>query len=311
MTGRQQGLIALVAVAVAWVYAGAASAAPPSPAHVCEAAKITAAGKKEQCLAAERAKEVKGGIPDYAKCSAVFTTAFTKAETNAGPGVCPSEGDARAVEALIDGCFADLSAALAGTPNPPCVSQAFPATGQTTCWNSAGTVIACAGTGQDGDVQAGATLSYTDNGDGTSTDNNTGLMWEKKSLEGTTVTNINHRDKTYTWADAVAGHIAGLNAGAFAGYTDWRLPNVKELQSIVNYENQSPSVSAPAFNDGCVASCTVLNCSCTTAVNVNYWSSSTDAFSPASAWGVFFFDGSVSPVNKNSPRHVRAVRGGL
>ena len=48
-----------------------------------------------------------------------------------------------------------------------------------------GTVIPCAGTGQDGDIQAGATLSYTDNGDGTITDNNTGLMWEKKSDDGT------------------------------------------------------------------------------------------------------------------------------
>src|SRR5215470_92378 len=44
---------------------------------------------------------------------------------------------------------------------------AFPATGQRTCYNSAGAVISCAGTGQDGDIQAGAPLSYTDNGDGT------------------------------------------------------------------------------------------------------------------------------------------------
>ncbi len=36
------------------------------------------------------------------------------------------------------------------------LAQAFPATGQTTCWNSQGGVIACAGTGQDGDIQAGA-----------------------------------------------------------------------------------------------------------------------------------------------------------
>jgi len=61
--------------------------------------------------------------------------------------------------------------------------QKFPATGQTTYWDSDGNVIACAGTGQDGDIQAGAALSYTDNGDRTITDNNTGLTWEKKSDE--------------------------------------------------------------------------------------------------------------------------------
>ena len=45
-----------------------------------------------------------------------------------------------------------------------CESQVFPATGQTTCWNSAGAVIACAGTGHDGEVEVGATLAYVDNG---------------------------------------------------------------------------------------------------------------------------------------------------
>src|SRR5207249_5145188 len=63
-------------------------------------------------------------------------------------------------------------------------SSCFPATGQTTCWDSSGNVIPCAGTGQDGDLQKGAPLSYTDNGDGTITDNNTGLMWEKLSMDG-------------------------------------------------------------------------------------------------------------------------------
>src|SRR5882724_10093101 len=42
----------------------------------------------------------------------------------------------------------------------------FPATGQTTCWDSSGTAISCAGTGQDGDFRKGAPLSYTDNGNG-------------------------------------------------------------------------------------------------------------------------------------------------
>jgi hypothetical protein len=231
-------------------------------------------------------------------------TAFTRAETRAGAGVCPSEGDVSAIEAMIDSCFVDLSAALAGTPNAPCA--AFPATGQTTCRDSAGAVIACAGTGQDGDIRAGAALSYTDNGDGTVTDNNTGLMWEKKSDDGT----INRVDMSYTWADAFAVHIAALNAGSgFAGYTDWRLPNVKELQTIVNYEHLNPSVS-PAFNTGCGGGCTLVRCSCTT--SAPYWASTTSVEFPANAWQVEFFVGSMHAVAKSrNDGFVRAVRGGL
>src|SRR5205809_3679684 len=75
-------------------------------------------------------------------------------------------------------CRAQLSACQAA-------AQQFPATGQTTCSNSTGQFISCAGTGQDGEIQAGGTLSYTDNGNGTITDNNTKLVWEKKSADGT------------------------------------------------------------------------------------------------------------------------------
>jgi hypothetical protein len=183
--------------------------------------------------------------------------------------------------------------------------QAFPATGQTTCWNSSGVVIPCAGTGHDGEVQAGATLAYLDNGDGTITDSNTGLMWEKKSDDGS----INDWDNTYSWDNAFAVHVATLNGGAgFADHKDWRVPNVKELQSIVNYQNVYPAVS-PAFNTGCAPGCTVLTCSCT--VSGYYWSSSTYAYYPGSAWYVYFHDGDVHALNESGNYYVRAVRAGL
>jgi hypothetical protein len=161
-----------------------------------------------------------------------------------------------------------------------CENQAFPATGQTTCYDSSGSVIACAGTGHDGDVQAGAALSYTDNGDGTVTDDNTGLMWEKKSDDGS----IHDKDNTYDWDDAFAVHVATLNSNVFAGYTDWRVPNVKELQSIVDYETFSPAVDA-AFHNGCVAACAVTTCSCTSTSSF-YWSSTSVAVFPDFAWFV-------------------------
>ena len=204
--------------------------------------------------------------------------------------------------------------------------DAFPATGQTTCWNSAGTGIACAGTGQDGDIQAGATLRYRDNGNGTITDLNTLLTWEKKSDDGS----IHDKDTLYTWVNALGTFIPMLNnrcadettdctAGGdaactgigngrcgFAGRRDWRLANGRELPSIINYENVNPAVSS-AFNTGCVPTCTVLTCSCTASF---YWSSSTFANGPSNAWSVDFFAGSVSGGGKSSLFLVRAVRGG-
>ena len=52
----------------------------------------------------------------------------------------------------------------------------LPATGQPTCGDSSGSVIACAATGHDGDLRKGASFAYVDNGDGTITDVNTGLV---------------------------------------------------------------------------------------------------------------------------------------
>jgi hypothetical protein len=185
-------------------------------------------------------------------------------------------------------------------------SQDGPATGQTTCWNTAGTVIPCAGTGHDGDVQAGAALAYADNGDGTVTDLNTGLMWEKKSDDGS----IHDKDTTYTWDDAFAVHVAGLNSGTFAGHADWRVPNVKELVSIVNYAIPYPGpIVDAAFNTGCAPVCTVTTCSCTQPQP--YWSSTTYPGSPNFAWFVYFFDGGTVPNTKITTYSVRGVRGGL
>ena len=176
-------------------------------------------------------------------------------------------------------------------------------TAQTTCWNVAGAVIPCAGTGQDGQFQKGIALSYTDNGDGTITDANTGLMWEKLSDDGS----VHDRDTAMNWTAAFT-KVGSLNSGSFAGHNDWRLPNVKELESILNYAIVNPPVSS-AFSNGCVPSCTVLTCSCTR--SDYYWSSSSTVISPNNAWVVSFFDGGVATYLKTNTPYVRAVRGGF
>jgi hypothetical protein len=203
---------------------------------------------------------------------------------------------------------------LVCAPNAGPTDGGFPATGQTTCWNSSGTVIPCAGTGRDGDTHTGAGLAYVDNGDGTITDANTGLTWEKQSSGDGSVHDIAN---TYTWDQAFSVHVATLNGASFAGHTDWRVPNVKELQSIVNYGNFSPAVSA-AFNTNCTSPCTVLTCSCTNynvyccpSYNV-YWSSTTylPGLVSTLAFAMNFFNGELPEQDKKYVWSVRAVRGG-
>jgi hypothetical protein len=166
-------------------------------------------------------------------------------------------------------------------------------------------VIPCAGTGHDGDLQAGASLAYVEHEDGTITDTNTGLMWEKLSDDRT----IHNWSNRYTWDSGFSEKIAALNGGRFAGHRDWRLPNIKELQSIVNCEIGYPGPTiAAAFNTGCTPGCTVTSCSCTQ--SDGYWSSSSYAGNPDYAWDVDFYSGNDGAGTKTSTYLVRAVRGG-
>src|SRR5436190_3929714 len=183
----------------------------------------------------------------------------------------------------------------------------LPATGQTTCWNSSGNVIPCAGTGEDGELRGGALLAYADNGNGTVTDLNTGLVWEKLSDDGP----VHDKDNLYTWANAFTAHVAALNFTSFAGYNDWRLPNVRELQSIVNYQNVNPAVSsASAFNTNCAPGCPATTCSCT--ASGDYWPSTSSVSDPWNAWYVRFSYGRVDAFGrsdgKSGAAYVRAVR---
>jgi hypothetical protein len=79
----------------------------------------------------------------------------------------------------------------------------------------------------------------------------------------------------------------------YAGHSDWRIPNVRELQSIVDYGRSLPVID-PIFGP--------------TAAGL-YWSSTT-FHTPDGAWNVGFDDGSVGANEKGLDFHVRAVRGG-
>ena len=203
------------------------------------------------------------------------------------------------------GCAADCSFDTSG-----CTEFAFPATGQTTSYLADTNGAQGSAVPDDGAVQAGRPLTYVENGDGTITDFNTGLMWEKKSDDD----GLHDRDATFPWSDSAVDTIwdwlAQVNVeggSGFAGHSDWRIPNAKELQTIIDYERVAPSVD-PVFDSSCVAACTVLTCSCT--ASAFYWSSTTEADGPGAAWGVRFDDGNVETDGKGNVRAVRAVRGG-
>jgi hypothetical protein len=151
-------------------------------------------------------------------------------------------------------------------------SSALAKTGQAACYDAHGVEISCARTGQDGELQAGLSWPdprFTENGDGTITDNLTGLIWsaDAKPLGADAAV---ADGSAVTWQGAL-DHIQKLNSQAYLGFTDWRLPNRNELASLVNY---SDSTLSWLSNHG------VLN------PQNDYWSSSTFASSPDRAWNV-------------------------
>ena len=85
---------------------------------------------------------------------------------------------------------------------------------------------------------------YTINTDGTVLDKQTGLIWMRCSL-GQTLSNntCSGSTKNYNWQTAL--QIADTTV--FAGQTDWRLPNIKELRSIVDYHCINPSINLTIF----------------------------------------------------------------
>jgi len=166
----------------------------------------------------------------------------------------------------------------------------------------------------------GPALKYTDNGDGTFTDKVTKFMWEKKDSDDSTqdFTNPHDVDNTYDWTAGTTAPTGTLwdfldtlnetcegedvtvceshkdcakgEKCGFAGHTDWCIPNIKRLQSIVDYRVFNPSSMLPGATRP-----------------FDYWSSTTDT-NANFAWKVDFRNGSVLVPLKTSSLFARAVR---
>lgn len=151
-------------------------------------------------------------------------------------------------------------------------------------------------TGDDGSLQRGADWPdprFFNNGDGTITDNLTGLIWLQKA---------DGDNEKKQWSDAL-DYIESLNNNSEAGYNDWRLPNINELATLFNSGkyNQADWLISKGFES---------------VENDEYWSSTVNASDPeCSAWFLDFEDGRVNFELKASGyysyKYVWPVRGGI
>lgn len=167
------------------------------------------------------------------------------------------------------------------------LAQRLPDTGQDKCYDNA-QEIPCpqpgeAFYGQDAQYH-GPQMAYQDNGDGTVTDLNTNLTWQQGDSQNTVAR---------LWQDAV-DYCDGLSLG---GHSDWRLPTIQELSSLIDYSKPYPG---PTIDTGYFPNCR----------QYRYWSGSTNAVYPDDAWYVDFHHGYVIWDFKGCYYYVRCVRGG-
>ena len=125
-----------------------------------------------------------------------------------------------------------------------------------------------------------ASAELVDNKDGTVTDTETGLMWQQD-------------EALYMNWETALSYCEDLE---LAGYDDWRLPNINELQSLVDYSKHNPAIDTSFPN----------------AESSGYWSSTTGSSNAVYAWIVYFLSGFVDgfSYDKSYSYYVRAVRSG-
>jgi len=135
------------------------------------------------------------------------------------------------------------------------------------------------------------TSAYADHGDGTATDQRTGLTWKRCSegqswVEG----QCSGEASTMSWQDA----LAAASSSRFAGHQDWRVPNVRELRSIVELCRVGLAINQTLFAG---------------TEGKEFWTATPSTAVPGAAWFVDFHQGmSYSNGGKGASKGVRLVR---
>jgi hypothetical protein len=195
----------------------------------------------------------------------------------------------------IYGLVENINSMVDPAPCGPCdpTGAGVAKTGQTGCWDAVGSPTSCTGTGQDGEFQQGVSWPvprFTDNADGTVTDNLTGLIWLKNAdCFGQKKWNVALSD-----SNGLADASCGLTDGSIAG--DWRLANVKELLSLIDYSQTDPAMPSGHPFTGVQSD--------------SYWSSTSIAANPDGAFFVHISLGYLGVGNKDAAVYLWPVRGG-
>lgn len=134
---------------------------------------------------------------------------------------------------------------------------------------------------------------YQQNKDDTVVDTETGLMW-RTCLEGVTGETCDKGEPLeVTWAGALL-YVPEFNSqGGFAGYTDWRLPNVRELSTLVELQCANPAVNLAVFPNAAAS---------------DAWSSSPALFHAHYSWHVNFETGAFAYGEREKAKTIRLVR---
>ncbi len=174
-------------------------------------------------------------------------------------------------------------------------------TGQTICYENDGTVISCDGTGQDGDLHKGMIWPvprFTDNGNGTVTDKLSQLVW----LKNADCYGVSGWVGAITTTNLLANGSCGLTDNSVAGA--WRVPNRKELMSLIYNNSYSPALSNSAGTGQWSNNDPFLNVQTTS----GYWSSTTYSGATSHSWYVDIRAGIIGTDAKNNIAYIWPVR---
>lgn len=170
----------------------------------------------------------------------------------------------------------------------------IPRTGQTTCYAADYSITDCSNTvGQDGNNLSGVAWPnprFTDNGDGTVTDNLTDLIW----LKNTNCDGKKLWEDAMAFASSLADSQCGLTDGSSAG--DWRVPNINELRSLMSAGQSNPAVPDTLGTGAWSAGdpFTSLQFSSSSSDEAFYWSSTSSMASPNHAQVIDYYQGTVT-----------------
>ena len=195
--------------------------------HYGSAVPFTATGRYSSGISRDITDLVSWQSSDTGRVDAIYSSSFNSALVNA------VDIGTASITATLNSITASVDINVIGVIS-------LPKTGQTRCYYPSGALQDCndiSARGQDGAVQKGVSTPFRfgfgkyDNGNGCITDFQTGLTW--------TVDADHSAGSGLNWQPAL-DYIDTLNTNNFCGYSDWRLPNPRELLSLINFGEADP-----------------------------------------------------------------------